>query len=334
VLVEGYLDVIACHRAGVKTAVASLGTSLTDEHAKLLKRYVDEVVILYDADEAGQKAASRAVEVLSAESLRTKIVMLPQGEDPDTLLKKVGPEGVVRATEGGLAPTEYHLAMLQRQHTAADPEFWESVVDILSAERDNMRVERLLMEIAPQYPGINDPLAAREALRKLIRRKQRPPDAVPQSAYAKKPRFGKFDLKGPERAVFLGVVDQSLRQETWPFATDPALFLTPLGSRFAAMLALVPQIPTTDVGVWIHSLVPEEDRLAFADFLATSGDAVDQAVVKDAISKLQQERERADLRKGWQATGPKSDDDLRQINKRLVELKGVEPKDDDGRLGF
>jgi DNA primase len=334
VLVEGYLDVIACHRAGVKNAVASLGTSLTDEHAKLLKRFVDEVVILYDADEAGRKAAVRAVEVLSAVSLRTKIVMLPPGEDPDTLLKKVGPEGVLRATEGGLAPTDYLLAMLQRQHAPTAPEYWESVVEILAAERDNMRVERLLMEIAPQYPGINDPLAAREALRTLIRGKQRPPETVRPSTYAKKPRFGKFDLKGPERAVFLGVIYPSLRAEVWPFATDPSLFLTPLGCRFASMLAMVPEIPTTDVGVWIHSLEPEEDRLAFADFLLTSADAVDQVVVKDAVAKLLQEREKSDLRKGWQATGPKSDDDLREINKRLGELKGVEPKPPDDGLGF
>ncbi len=88
VLVEGYLDVIACHRAGVKEAVASLGTSLAEDHAKLLKRFCDKVTILYDADKAGEKAAMRAVEILGEVGLQCRIALMPQGEDPDTLLRQ------------------------------------------------------------------------------------------------------------------------------------------------------------------------------------------------------------------------------------------------------
>ncbi|RYG41951.1 DNA primase, partial [bacterium] len=73
VLCEGYLDVIACHRAGVETAVASLGTALAEDQAKLLKRWSDEVVILYDSDDAGRKAALRATDVLVAAGLRVRV---------------------------------------------------------------------------------------------------------------------------------------------------------------------------------------------------------------------------------------------------------------------
>ena len=83
ILVEGYMDVIALHQAGFENAVATLGTSLTQDQAMIIKRYCDEVVICYDADEAGQKATQRAIGILRPTGVKIKILTVPNGKDPD-----------------------------------------------------------------------------------------------------------------------------------------------------------------------------------------------------------------------------------------------------------
>lgn len=90
IITEGYTDVIACHRAGFTNAVATLGTALTREHARVLRRMADTVVLLFDGDEAGQKAADRALEVFFSESIDIKICVLPDNLDPDDLLRSEG----------------------------------------------------------------------------------------------------------------------------------------------------------------------------------------------------------------------------------------------------
>lgn len=90
IITEGYTDVIACHKAGFENVVATLGTALTPKHASLLRRIADTVVLLFDGDEAGQRAADRAIEVFFREPVDVKIAVLPGGKDPDDLLKNQG----------------------------------------------------------------------------------------------------------------------------------------------------------------------------------------------------------------------------------------------------
>lgn len=92
ILVEGYLDLIVPFQAGVRNAVASLGTALTPEQAKLLKRFARKVVINYDGDRAGVEAAKRAIQTLLAEDFETKVLVLPDNADPDEFIKKHGVE--------------------------------------------------------------------------------------------------------------------------------------------------------------------------------------------------------------------------------------------------
>jgi DNA primase len=92
IIVEGYMDTIKLHQAGICQAVASLGTALTQEQAQILKRYVEKVVILYDGDEAGQRESLRAIEVLLSQGLKVEVVSLPAGQDPDEYLEKNGKE--------------------------------------------------------------------------------------------------------------------------------------------------------------------------------------------------------------------------------------------------
>jgi len=91
-LCEGQIDVIACHEAGITSAIATLGTACTPEHARLLKRYTHDVVLCFDSDPAGFKAADKAFSIMSTEGMHLRMVVMPEGEDPDSLMKKNGAE--------------------------------------------------------------------------------------------------------------------------------------------------------------------------------------------------------------------------------------------------
>ncbi|MDE5916750.1 MAG: DNA primase, partial [Oscillospiraceae bacterium] len=91
ILAEGYMDVIAINQAGFENVVATLGTSLTSEQARILKTYADDVIIAYDSDSAGQKATQRAINILSEAGLNTRIIKMEGAKDPDEFLKNFGP---------------------------------------------------------------------------------------------------------------------------------------------------------------------------------------------------------------------------------------------------
>lgn len=112
VLLEGYMDVIACHQAGVENTVAPLGTSLTPDHAKLLKRYTDEVVVLFDPDSAGVKAALRGALILISEGLYVKVASLSEGLDPDEYLSKYGKEKFDEVLADAQDLIEFHTGLL------------------------------------------------------------------------------------------------------------------------------------------------------------------------------------------------------------------------------
>lgn len=104
---EGYMDAIACHQAGLTNAVASLGTALTEEHAKLLKRYVDRVALIFDTDAAGLRAARRAGEPLLGAGLDVRVVRLSGAKDPDELLRREGPAALQAAVDGAQPLLEF-----------------------------------------------------------------------------------------------------------------------------------------------------------------------------------------------------------------------------------
>src|SRR6185503_11339260 len=108
IITEGYMDTIACHQAGVKNAIATLGTALTPGNARVLRRLCDTVVLLFDGDEAGQRAADRAVETFFAVPIDVKIAMLAgttDAKDPDELLKRPdGPAQLAKVIERAVDP--------------------------------------------------------------------------------------------------------------------------------------------------------------------------------------------------------------------------------------
>lgn len=120
VIVEGYTDVIAAHQAGFSNVVATLGTALTEKHAKQLRRYADQVVLIFDADEAGQKAADRAVSVFFTEPIDVRIAVLPDGLDPaDLLSRENGPAEWQQAIDDGSDALVFQFARVRKAYEAA-----------------------------------------------------------------------------------------------------------------------------------------------------------------------------------------------------------------------
>ncbi len=118
-VVEGYMDAIACHQYGFAQAVATLGTALTEEHAKLLKRYVNKVVLLFDADAAGLRAARRAGEALTGTGLEIRVARLSGAKDPDELLRAKGAEGLQEALNSAVPLFDFCVATGLAQAQAA-----------------------------------------------------------------------------------------------------------------------------------------------------------------------------------------------------------------------
>ncbi len=112
ILCEGYMDVIALHQAGFENAVAPLGTAFTEEQALLLSRYTGEVVVTMDADGAGQKATHRVLGILNRTGVKSRVISIPDGKDPDEFIKKNGQEGPTKfraLLQGAANDTEYRL---------------------------------------------------------------------------------------------------------------------------------------------------------------------------------------------------------------------------------
>ena len=125
ILCEGYMDVIALNAAGFQNAVATLGTALTSEQALLMKRYADKVIICYDADEAGQKATAKAIDILRNAGLIIRVLSIPDGKDPDEFIRKNGERGPAafkNLLEGSGDDVEYRLTKLKLKYDVNRPD--------------------------------------------------------------------------------------------------------------------------------------------------------------------------------------------------------------------
>lgn len=121
ILTEGYMDTIALHQAGFDCAVASLGTSLTEDHARLISRYTKEVILAYDGDAAGVNAAQRAIPILDKTGLQVRVLQMQGAKDPDEFIRKFGREAFQRLLDGSENQMEYRLAQLRSKFHLEDP---------------------------------------------------------------------------------------------------------------------------------------------------------------------------------------------------------------------
>ena len=153
IVCEGQIDVIRCHACGFPRAVASEGTAFTPEHAKLLHRYADSVVELFDADAAGRKAAVRTAAILLAEGLAVRVAEMPAGEDPDSFLLKNPPEAFQKLLDDAVGIVPFHVAFLRAQERDPDgadaaARIVQGVLQTVAACRNAVQKARMLQEVA------------------------------------------------------------------------------------------------------------------------------------------------------------------------------------------
>jgi DNA primase len=158
-VVEGYMDAVSLAAGGIENTVAPLGTAVTDAQAKLLARYCTRVFLLFDSDQAGLRATFRAGDVLLAAGLHPAVVTLPSGEDPDTVVRQEGPEGIRDYLRQALDVLDRKLQILEER------DYFSSI------ERTRGAVDRLLPTIrAARDPALRDIYVAKVAERTGVRR--------------------------------------------------------------------------------------------------------------------------------------------------------------------
>lgn len=152
IIVEGYMDTIALSAAGIYNVVASMGTALTKEQARILKRQTEKVIICYDGDAAGQIATLRGLDILYGEGLDVKVVSLPEGLDPDDVIKTHGKEYFVSLLDKALPLTEYKLKLIEAKYdfetTEGRGKFASEAITVLKSLNNNIEMEAYLESIS------------------------------------------------------------------------------------------------------------------------------------------------------------------------------------------
>lgn len=155
IVCEGYLDVIALHQAGFSNAVASLGTAFTSQHASLLKRYTNEVLLTYDSDNAGTKAALRAIPILKEAGLSAKIIKMAPYKDPDEFIKNLGAEEFQKRIDEATNSFFFEIDVLKRDFDMNDPEqktrFHNEIAKKLLVFEEEIERKNYMDAIAREY---------------------------------------------------------------------------------------------------------------------------------------------------------------------------------------
>lgn len=167
IIVEGYMDCITLHQYGIENVVASLGTALTMNQGRLLKRYADRVIISYDADVAGQAATMRGLQILKEVGLEVRILTVPEGKDPDEFVRNNGKEAYLELVNKSLPLIEYKIEMAKKNINFNNPhhiaKYAEKVINIIiplePVKRDlyiKKLAEKTNIKIQTLYDQLND----------------------------------------------------------------------------------------------------------------------------------------------------------------------------------
>ena len=145
ILVEGYMDAISLHQRGIHNVVASLGTALTEEQGRLLRRYSEQVLMSYDSDGAGQEAILRGLEILQNQGVDARVIQMEGAKDPDEYIIKYGSERFKLLAKNAISLVEFKVKMLMNKYdlnNATDKvRFLKEITKILS-EVDKRRAEK------------------------------------------------------------------------------------------------------------------------------------------------------------------------------------------------
>lgn len=174
ILVEGYMDMLSIYQAGFHNVVASLGTAFNQEHARTLKRFADDIILLYDSDEAGTNAALRAIPVLVKNGFRVKVTQVPDGKDPDEFIKTNGGAAFSKLLVNAVHYISFEIACIQRKYNLKNPEhrvrFATEAAEILAKLDSEIERNVYLGEVS-RVTGVEED-AIRSEIGKLMRKEE------------------------------------------------------------------------------------------------------------------------------------------------------------------
>lgn len=265
-LAEGYMDVVALHQAGFDTAIASLGTAFTAEQAKLISTYADEVVLCYDADEAGQRAVTRAIETFSRTTVKVAVLKLEGAKDPDEFLKKYGPERFEMLLSGSGNSIEYALGKAKDKYNLAEAdgrvEYLKEAIEILSGPITTTEravyVGRLAEETDVPRTAVEQQLASRVKTKQRRAQKEREKQLTTEGAMQRvKVPLGTSDGEKVRAVIY---AEQQL---------------------VAAMLQNEDHLKQVKLQITADDLISEEMKIVFTALaeLSQNGEALAPAVV-------------------------------------------------------
>jgi len=324
ILVEGNVDVITLHQYGFDNAVASLGTSLTDDHAVLLSRYTDQIVLTYDSDEAGQKAAQRAIPMLEKVGIGVKVLQMQGAKDPDEFLHKFGPEKFRLLVEDSSNRVEYQLkAIAGKYNIKVDEEkikFVQEAADLIStlpsavqreiyghriAEAGGISFESMQLEIGKAYK------------RRVAREKKRQEKIDLAPAKHRQPESRNIRYDNVKSAIAEeGVIAQLLKEPSLlSLAGDlhAGCFTVPLfGKVFQQVCTRYAQ--NLDVSLGVLTDLTAEEMSHLTGVCQNSQITAGETAFRDCL---------AVIRGVTQAKAVSSDDDLLAFRDKLKERKGT-----------
>ena len=210
VVVEGYMDAIALHQAGVNNAVASLGTALTDNQAQMLRKYTESVIIAYDSDAAGQAAAMRSLDILGAKGIKVTVLQVPDGKDPDDFIRRNGPERFHALLEKALPLLDFKLLAARRAHTRDGQldilEYQDAACQILAREDNAIVRELYCVKLAEELN------TAADTVQREVERRYQNPDESPQKDQLRRRLQTRVAAENP---VTLADGDSATREEIY-----------------------------------------------------------------------------------------------------------------------
>jgi len=246
VLVEGYADLITVHQAGVENVVASSGTALTEEQIQLIARYAKAITLVYDADSAGSKATIRGVDLIIENGLDVSVATLPQGEDPDSFVRKNGGEAFRGRLSAAVSFLDFKATTFRDQGLLSTPEgktrAVRSIVETIARMKDEIKRNFYITSVAEKY-GVYESVLFRELETILGRERsraafQRRAPVSPPPAAGELPLSAiRAGLTPPERDLLKVMLD--VGPPMISFVTThipPAAFADPLARRTAELI--------------------------------------------------------------------------------------------------
>lgn len=324
ILVEGYMDAIALHQYGFDCAVASLGTSLTQEHAALLSRYTENVVLIYDGDEAGQRAAQRAIPMLEKAGLHIKVLKMRDAKDPDEFLKKFGADRFKLLLEESSNRVEYQLNAIVRKYDLQDDEqkvrFIGEAAEFLSTLGNAVQREVYGHRVADAAKISYDAMKIevnKAYKRRLAREKKRQEkiDLAPAQALQPKTKTIRYDnLKSAmaeESILAMVLKEPALFEEAKDLS--PAEFSSQLLARVYSQL-LERYGQGLDVSLAVLEELSAEEMSHITGIVQRIQGPVSEQAFRDCVRTIKAEH---------QAAAISSEADLLALQERLKERKGM-----------